>query len=48
MPEGEWVCLDAITRIGPDGAGVAQSVLWDRRGRIGGGNQALLIAFRRP
>jgi hypothetical protein len=45
-PEGEWVCLDAITRVGPEGAGVAQSVLWDERGRIGAGAQALLVAPR--
>lgn len=42
-PEGEWVCLDAVTRIGPRGTGVAQSVLWDRRGRVGAGAQALLV-----
>jgi hypothetical protein len=46
MPEGEWVCLDAITRIGPEGVGLAQSVLWDERGRIGAGAQALLVAPR--
>ena len=45
-PEGEWVCLDAITRIGPEGVGMAQSVLWDERGRIGAGAQALLVAPR--
>jgi hypothetical protein len=45
-PEDEWVCLDAITRIGPGGAGLAQSVLWDRRGRIGAGAQVLLVARR--
>lgn len=43
-PVGEWVCLDARTRIGPSGAGLATSALYDASGRIGEGNQALLIA----
>jgi hypothetical protein len=47
MPEGEWVCLDARTRVGPAGVGFAESVLWDERGLIGRGAQALLIATRR-
>ncbi|MGZ4189513.1 MAG: thioesterase family protein [Actinomycetota bacterium] len=46
MPEGEWVCLDAVTRQDPSGVGHAQSVLWDERGRIGAGGQALLVAPR--
>lgn len=46
MPEGEWVCLDATTRVGAQGAGIAESVLWDQRGRIGRGNQSLLVAPR--
>lgn len=47
MPEGEWVCLDARTRIGPEGVGLAESVLWDERGMIGRGAQSLLVAARR-
>jgi len=46
MPEGEWVCLDAITRIDPRGIGLAQSVIWDEHGRIGSGNQSLVVAPR--
>jgi hypothetical protein len=46
MPEGEWVCLDAVTRIDPSGIGLSQSVLWDTRGRIGAGSQTLLVARR--
>jgi hypothetical protein len=46
MPETEWVCLDAVTRIGEAGVGLAESVLWDRRGRIGRGSQSLLVARR--
>lgn len=45
-PEGEWICLDARTRIGPQGVGLAESVLWDQRGMIGRGAQSLLVAAR--
>jgi hypothetical protein len=45
-PSGEWVCLDARTRIGSDGVGLATSVLYDSARRIGIGNQALLIRRR--
>jgi hypothetical protein len=45
-PDGEWVCLDARTRIGPESVGLASSVLYDRRGRIGAANQALLVSRR--
>jgi hypothetical protein len=48
MPEGEWVCLDARTRVGAQGVGLAESVLWDERGMIGRGAQSLLVAARRP
>jgi acyl-Coa thioesterase superfamily protein/acyl-CoA thioesterase superfamily protein len=46
MPEGEWVCVDAVTRPQPTGIGAAESVLSDKRGRIGRGAQSLLIAQR--
>lgn len=42
-PEGEWICLDAVTRIGSDGTGSAESVLRDERGRIGRAVQALFV-----
>jgi hypothetical protein len=45
-PEGEWVCLDAQTRIDHRGVGLAESRLWDERGRIGRGNQSLYVAPR--
>jgi hypothetical protein len=47
MPEGPWVCLDAITRIESRGIGLAESVLWDERGQLGRGAQTLLVARRR-
>jgi hypothetical protein len=46
MPEGEWVCVDAVTLPQRSGIGTAESVLSDRRGRIGRAAQALLIAHR--
>ncbi len=46
MPEGEWVCVDAVTLPQRSGIGTAESVLSDRRGRIGRAVQALLIAER--
>jgi hypothetical protein len=44
MPEGEWVCLDAISRLGSNGLGFSQSRLWDERGRFGAGAQSLLVS----
>ena len=42
-PVGEWVCLDARTRFGPPGTGMAESALWDGRGRIGRAIQSLYV-----
>jgi hypothetical protein len=46
MPEGEWVCVDAVTRPQSTGIGTAESELSDQRGRIGRAAQSLLIAQR--
>src|SRR5205807_1272436 len=46
-PEGEWIALDAVTRLEPDGTGTAESVLHDERGRFGRAVQALLVQARR-
>jgi hypothetical protein len=43
-PEGEWVGVDAVTHL--DGLGLAESVLWDERGRVGRGAQTLLVRPR--
>ena len=45
-PVGEWICLESQTRLAPDGIGVAESVLYDERGRVGRATQALLVAPR--
>jgi hypothetical protein len=46
MPEGEWVCVDAVTRSHANGIGTAESELSDRRGRIGRAAQSLFIDSR--
>jgi hypothetical protein len=46
MPEGEWVCVDAVTRPHANGIGTAESELSDTRGRIGRAAQSLFIARR--
>ena len=45
-PTGEWVCLDAVTHPGDRGAGLAESVLLDERGRLGRAAQALFVRRR--
>lgn len=42
-PVGEWVCLEARTRFGTPGIGVAESAMWDVDGRIGRAVQNLLV-----
>lgn len=42
-PVGDWICLDAVTSIGPDGVGSAFTVLHDLSGAVGRGAQALLV-----
>ncbi len=46
MPEGEWICLDAVTLPEPNGVGMADSRLFDERGAVGRAVQTLLIAER--
>jgi hypothetical protein len=46
LPEGEWVGLDAITRVGSAGIGVSDSALYDERGRVGRAQQGLYVAER--
>ncbi len=45
-PVGEWICVEAETRIARGGVGVSESVLYDERGRVGRAIQALLVARR--
>jgi hypothetical protein len=45
-PVGEWVALQSETRISLGSVAVAESLLWDRHGRIGRAIQALLVGTR--
>jgi hypothetical protein len=45
-PQGEWIGMRSRTRVGDTGMGVADSVLFDERGRVGTGTQSLLVAPR--
>ena len=44
LPEGEWMAMNAVTRVGPAGAGLCTSVLSDQRGRVGVSTQTLRVA----
>jgi acyl-coenzyme A thioesterase PaaI-like protein len=46
LPVGEWVCLDAVTRLGDAGVGLAESILFDEEGPIGRATQLLLVEPR--
>jgi len=45
-PVGEWVLLDAVSWIGPDGAGLASARLADTKGYFGRCSQSLVIEKR--
>jgi acyl-CoA thioesterase len=45
-PEGEWVCLDAATTIGPRGRGLTRTTLFDRSGEVGTATQTLFVGPR--
>lgn len=45
-PFGEWVGLDATTRVDGAGAGISDSVLHDEQGRVGRSMQSLYVAER--
>ena len=45
-PRGEWMAMDAQTRIGDVGAGLCTSVLSDELGRVGISTQTLLVEPR--
>jgi Acyl-CoA thioesterase C-terminal domain/Acyl-CoA thioesterase N-terminal domain len=46
LPQGEWVGLDAITRVGDAGIGISDSALYDEHGRVGRAQQSLYVAER--
>ena len=45
-PQGEWICLDARTCLGPNGTGLAESALYDVRGLVGRAMQSLSVSRR--
>jgi hypothetical protein len=45
-PHGEWMAMDAQTRIGDTGVGQCTSVLSDELGRVGTSTQTLLVERR--
>jgi hypothetical protein len=45
-PIGEWICLEAQTCLGPNGCGLAESILYDLHGLIGRATQSLTIRAR--
>jgi hypothetical protein len=45
---GEWICLDAVTTVEADGAGLARSTLSDEEGPVAHAAQSLLVAPRPP
>jgi hypothetical protein len=46
LPRGEWIGLDAVTRVGGAGIGVSDSAIYDQRGRVGRAQQGLYVAER--
>ncbi len=44
--EGEWICIDARTLLGPSGGGIAEARIFDARGLIGRSTQSLAIRLR--
>ena len=46
LPRGDWVGLDARTRVGGGGTGVSDSTLYDEQGRVGRAQQGLYVAER--
>jgi hypothetical protein len=45
-PDGEWVALQSQMWVAPGSVALAESVLWDERGRIGRATQSLLVDRR--
>jgi hypothetical protein len=45
-PAGDWICLEARTLLDEAGVGLAESALYDARGRLGRAVQSLYVAPR--
>jgi hypothetical protein len=44
--QGEWICIDARTLLGPNGGGLAEARIFDAQGLIGRSTQSLAIRLR--
>ncbi|HVB46891.1 MAG TPA: thioesterase family protein [Burkholderiales bacterium] len=44
--QGEWICVEARTLLGPGGGGIAEARLFDSRGLIGRSTQSLQVRAR--
>ncbi len=44
--QGEWICLDSVSRLGDRGIGLTSSRILDRAGSVGHATQSLLVAAR--
>jgi acyl-coenzyme A thioesterase PaaI-like protein len=42
-PVGEWIGMESVMRTSNTGIGLSDSAMWDQQGRIGRGNQSLLL-----
>ena len=45
-PQGEWICIDACTLLGPLGSGIAEARIFDALGLVGRSTQSLSIRPR--
>lgn len=45
-PQGEWICIDAQTLVGPSGSGLTEARLFDVHGLVGRSTQSLSIRPR--
>ncbi len=46
VPTGEWIYVDAHSTVDPTGVGLAETELYDEKGRVGRGAQALMVGPR--
>jgi hypothetical protein len=46
LPDGEWLCLDAVTFAVPNGVGLSDTLLLDERGPLGRALQTLFVRAR--
>ncbi len=45
-PQGEWICIEARTLVGPDSGGLAEARIYDAAGLVGRSTQSLALRLR--